>query len=60
MFLQEITGLKGEIALLRRALEDSKKRNTEVQAQHEGTLFYFLEIIFCDKIPKISLLDSIF
>ena len=34
--LKEITGLKGEIAQLRQALEDSKKRNLEAQAQHEG------------------------
>jgi len=35
LYSQEITGLKGEIALLRQALEDSKKRSLEARAQHE-------------------------
>eukprot|EP00794_Sanderia_malayensis_P004645 gene4645-5253_t len=35
---EEITGLKGEITLLRTALEDSKKRNKEIQIQQEEAI----------------------
>ena len=56
--LQEITGLKGEIALLRRALEDSKKRNNEMQAQQEGKPLLFIQTNFLQTNLHFSFLSD--